>query len=83
MLENYEWYMGRLFDYKVQEFLETSVIRGTYVGGQQQVWGNPKTVKEIAAATKMSEKRVLGCLKRLKKKNVISPEGDSWKIAQR
>jgi hypothetical protein len=79
--ETYEWYMDRFFDCKVREFLESNVNKGVARGGQQQVWGIPKSATEIAIATKMSEKRVLGCLRRLKKKKAVSPDGDRWKIA--
>ena len=39
-----------------------------------------KSVQEISVAVRMSEERVLKCLKRLKKKSVVVPEGDKWKI---
>jgi hypothetical protein len=79
--ETYDWYMERLFDSKVREFLESRVTKGIAINSMQKTWGMPHSVKEIAGAVQMSEKRVLGCLKRLKAKKAVLQEGDQWKIA--
>jgi hypothetical protein len=80
--ETYEWYMERLFDSRVKEFLESHVRKDIGRGGQQLVWGTPKSVPEIAKATEMSEKRTLNCLRRLEKKKAVSREGNNWKISR-
>jgi hypothetical protein len=82
MWETFDWYMDRLFDHKVQDYLEknveiTNIFRPN--GGRDQI-SNPKSVSEIAEAVGYSEKRVLRCLKRLRRKDVVIRHGvDKWR----
>ena len=81
MFETYDWYMDRLFDYKVKDFLAKNVTpprQGSH--GQTLVYAIIKYVPEIASATKMSERRVRGCIRRLKKKDLIVEDGEGFKI---
>jgi hypothetical protein len=82
MLETWDWYLDRFFDCKVREYLQSAVTFAYYkprAGGVPQ-YAKPKTVSEIALATKFSEKRVLKCLTRLsKRKEVIKLGNDTWK----
>jgi hypothetical protein len=79
--ETYEWYMERLFDSKVKDFLESKSVMGVTINNVQHKWPVAADVRDVAVGTGMSEKRVLACLKRLKKKKAVSQEGDRWKIA--
>lgn len=81
MWETYEWYMDRLYDHKVREFLESHVIRSSALNGIEQKWAHAASVATIAAATKLSEKRALGCLKRLKRKKEVLQDRGYWKLA--
>ena len=70
-------------DEKVIEYLETTItIAGfTPPGGGRLQSVAPKTVKEIADGTGLTEKRVRDCLKRLrKKKEVMCIGNDVWKL---
>jgi hypothetical protein len=83
MLETYDWYMDRFFDYKVREQLENGVTLasyGTSAGGRIQS-ATPMSVEDIAKAVGYSEKRVRNCLKRLSRnKEVMRVGGDVWKL---
>jgi hypothetical protein len=82
MLETFDWYMDRFVDYKVQNFLESHVIKAAYIApqGVRPQSPTPKSIAEIAAATGLTEGRVRGCLNRLKrKKAVMLDRPDYWK----
>jgi hypothetical protein len=82
MFETFDWYMDRLFDHKVKDYLDTQIVRGsnTLPGGGRDQKANSKSIAEISAAVDYSEKRVRGCLKRLKrKKAVTSDQNNQWK----
>jgi hypothetical protein len=76
--ETYDWYMDRLFDHKVKEFMESTITRSS-ASGTERAWAIPKSITEIAKATGLSEKRALGCLRRLKRKGAVSREHELWK----
>lgn len=78
--ETYDWYMEKLFDHKVSDFLETKVTKGASMNGKRLTFPTPTSVEEIATATGFSTKRVLGCLRRLKRKKAVANEGERWKI---
>lgn len=80
MLETYEWYMDRFFDWKVRDFLQKSVVSQFGSHGQIARWAVAKSTKEIAETTRMSESRVRGCLKRLKRKNVITEDDKGFRM---
>ncbi|AEU36107.1 hypothetical protein AciX8_1769 [Granulicella mallensis MP5ACTX8] len=83
LFESYDWYMDRFVDYKVKDFLDAQITKASFThpsGGRSQTAGT-KTVSEIAQATGLSEKRVLGCLGRLKRKKHVAHEtGEYWKV---
>ena len=81
MFETYDWYMDRLFDCKVKDFLRMNVSPqklGSH--GQILQWAIPKSVQDIATATRMSEWRVRGCIRRLKRKNFIVEDEKGFRI---
>jgi hypothetical protein len=83
MLETFDWYMDRFLDYKVRDFLESLVTVSTVATPQGRAQrAEARSTSEIAVAVKMSQRRVRGCLKRLKRKNaVISAGQDRWRAS--
>jgi hypothetical protein len=83
MFETFDWYMDRFLDYKVRDFLESAVTISTVPTPQgRSQRAEAKSIAEIAGATGMSEKRVRGCLKRLRKKQAAIPVGqERWRAA--
>jgi hypothetical protein len=82
VLETFDWYMDRFVDYKVNDFLHSHVIKSKLQlpGGGRGQTATPKTVGEIARATDMSEKRVRGCLQRLRRRKCVTQESeDKWR----
>ena len=79
MFETYEWYMEKLFDQKVMEFLDKQVSPEVLTQHGPRIWAIPKSISEISAETRLPERRVAGCLRRLKKKKSVQEEGDNWK----
>jgi len=81
MLETWDWYLDRFRDHKVLAFLEEQIVRANYVKpeGRPQS-ATPKSVRDIAEGTHLSEKKVLGSLKRLKRKKAVTamPNGE-WR----
>jgi hypothetical protein len=73
--------MYRLRDYKVVEFLESKVIKSSALNGIERKWAQAKSVSEIADAIGVPEKKVRGSLRRLKKKKLVSPNGENWQAA--
>jgi len=83
MFETFDWYMDRFFDHKVLAFLESHITIANYVAPNalRPQWATMKSVPEIAKAIGFSEKRVLGCLRRLKRKKEVVPiPPDLWKV---
>jgi len=80
MLETYDWYLDRFFDSKVREFLESNVTPEYLTVHGPRRWGVAKSIPDISAATRMSEKRVTACIERLKKKKLVTRQGDDWSI---
>lgn len=80
ILETYNYYMEKIFDYKVRDLLESSVSAELLTMHGPRRWAIPKSLQDISKGTNMSEKRALGCLKRLKRKKEVVPDGDNWKI---
>lgn len=80
MLETWDWYMARFFDYKVLEVLEKNshVVSGGMAG--RRTFGHAVPVSTIASTTGMSEKRVLACLSRLKRRKQAQLAGADWKL---
>lgn len=80
MFETWGWYMEKLFDCHVLEILESNVQ--TYSGGMagKRVFGMPVEMKTFVEKTRMSEKRILACLQRLKRKKQAQQIGKSWKF---
>src|ERR1017187_350884 len=78
MLETYEFYMDRLFDHKVREFLDKQVSAEVLTQYGPKVWAIPKSLPEISTATNMPERRVAGCLRRLKRKRAVIGDGENW-----
>jgi len=82
MFEAFAWYMYQLVDYKVRDFLESSVVASPLASPQTRDRLEVKTAAQIAGATGLSEKRVKGCLKRLRDKGVVKAYGqDGWRAA--
>ena len=80
MFETWDWYMDRFFDWKVEDYLRTSVTAQKMgIHGPVQ-WAIPKSIQEISAATKMSEWFVRGSIRRLKKKKVVMEDGEGIRI---
>jgi hypothetical protein len=82
MLETFAWYMNRFVDYKVRDFLESLVVVSHLANAPTRDRLEVKTPMQIAEATGLSEKRVKGCLKRLREKGVVRAYGqDGWRAA--
>lgn len=80
MLETYDWYMDRFWDYKVRDFLRSNVVPPRWTAyGEIDAKAVSKSVSEISAAIGWSDKRVLGSLKRLRRRHHVAPDGDKWK----
>jgi hypothetical protein len=79
MLETWDWYMDRFFDYKVRDYLESRVEKGGNFGPVPRAV--PQSISSISSATGMKPRRVMGCLKRLAKKKQIVQTSVGWKIA--
>jgi hypothetical protein len=80
MLETFDWYMNRFRDYKVRDFLESLVIISPLANEQAHTRAEVKSVQQIASATRLSEKRVKGCLRRLREKRIVKTSGqDGWR----
>jgi hypothetical protein len=80
MLETFDWYMNRFRDYKVRDYLESLVIVSHLANAPAHNKAEVKSVQQIAAATHLSEKRVTGCLKRLRNKGDVKTFGQNgWR----
>jgi hypothetical protein len=80
MLETFDWYMNRFVDYKVRDYLESLVIVSHLANAPAHDKAEVKSVQQIAEATHLSEKRVTGCLKRLRNKRDVKTFGqDGWR----
>jgi hypothetical protein len=81
VLETYDWYLDRFFDSKVRHFVDGRRTPPQQTSsGHFMSWGTPTSVSEIAAATKLSEKRVRASLARLeKKKAAVALKDGNWK----
>jgi len=70
------------WDGKVQDFLDSHIQISGYVmpNNIRAQKGTPKTMAEIKEATGFSEKRILACLGRLKRKRLVSQkQGGLWR----
>ena len=82
MLETFAWYMNHFVDYKVRDFLESLIVISPLANAPTRDRLEVKTVVQIAEATGLSEKRVKGCLKRLREKGVVRTYGqEGWRAA--
>jgi hypothetical protein len=75
-------YFQRKWDAKVQDFLDSNVLKGGYTlpGGGRTQQGISKSISEIAVATGLSQDRVLVCLRRLKLKRLVAQDQPGyWK----
>jgi len=80
VLETYDWYMDRFRDYKVRDFLRSNVIPPRWTArGEIGARATAKSITEISASTKMSQKQVAGSLKRLQRRHHVAPDGENWK----
>jgi hypothetical protein len=80
MLETYDWYMDRFWDYKVRDFLRSQVIPHRITSyGELAPKAIPQSISEITAAVGRPEKRILGSLKRLRRRHQVTPDGEKWK----
>jgi hypothetical protein len=80
MFETFDWYMNRFVDYKVRDFLESKVIFSHLANEPTRNRLEVKSPAQIAAATGLSEKRVKGCLGRLRAKGIVRTAGqDGWR----
>lgn len=80
MLETWDWYMNRSRDYKVRDFLESLVLVSHLANEPTRARTEVKTPAQIAIATGLSEKRVKGCLRRLREKGIVRTFGqDGWR----
>lgn len=78
VLETFDWYMNRFVDYKVDDYLHDNVKTGAINFNGQMQWATAKPIADIVEATKLSEKRVRACLKRLKKNDRVREEVADW-----
>jgi hypothetical protein len=82
MFETFDWYMDRFVDYKVADYLksEVEISHKVYEEHYRRQTAKPHSIKEIADATRYSEKRVQRCLRRLeKKKSVARDDKGHWR----
>lgn len=82
MLETYDWYMYRFFDFKVHLHLESKKTQAQLTRfGHQPSAAMPLSVREICEATGLSERRVRASLGRLYKQRKVHPHtDDKWKV---
>ena len=79
MFETYEWYMDRLFDHRVREFLDKQVTAELPTQHGPRIYAIPKSISEISEGARLSPRRVNGCLRRLKRKKSVQEDGDNWR----
>ena len=81
VLETWDWYLDRFFDSKVRAVLEANFSPPFSMHGPRK-YGKPVAVAAIVEATKMSEKRVRACLRRLQRRKQAEQVGekDEWKM---
>jgi hypothetical protein len=77
----YEWWMERTFDQKVKDYLRTSVgPEYVPIHGHPTRDPIPRSLSEISKGSGVGGWWVKGCLNRLKRKDVITQDGDRWKL---
>ena len=77
----YEWIMERTTDQRVKEYMRASVgPEYRPIHGHPVRDAVPRSLVEISKATGVAEWRLRGCLKRLKRKDVLVQDGDDWKV---
>lgn len=76
VIEFVNWYREKYWDRKVEDFVESHIIKVGHVesGRVRLQTATAKTVSEISEATHLSQKRVEGCLRRLKKRRIVTME---------
>jgi hypothetical protein len=72
MLQTWDWYMERFFDFKVEDYLRRQIKLGMMVGGTQLRLHNPLSTKIIADALGWSERKTLSSLKRLYRRHKVT-----------
>jgi len=79
----YEWIMERIADQRVKIYLQGSLgpeyrpMHGHFVRDPI-----PRSISEISRGAAVAEWRLRGCLKRLTRRDVVSQDGDKWKIVR-
>ena len=76
----YEWIMERTADQRVKDYLRASVTDECRTQHGPVRYPIPKSLPEISSGSRVAEWRLKGCLKRLKRKDFVSQDGDNWKI---
>ena len=79
MIQDYEWFMYRYFDQKVENYLRESVSDEIPTMNGPRRWSIPRSREDISRATGFSGKRVSACLKRLSRKRLAVADGEMWK----
>ena len=76
-----DFYLDKCFDSKVREALEAKrTAPQLLTSGRFTRWGKPTPVLQLASETGFSERRVIGCLNRLKKKKqAVQQDDGEWK----
>lgn len=76
VLEFINWYREKFWDSKVQDFLESQIVRLGLIGpiGVRPQSASAKSIPEIVEMTGLTAKRVDGCLKRLKRRRLVTQE---------
>jgi hypothetical protein len=80
VIQTYGWYMYRYFDQKVEDCLRGSVSEEIQTMNGPRRWAIPKSLVDISMATGFSERKVSACLERLRRKRLVLPYGEGWKI---
>jgi hypothetical protein len=82
VIEFINWYREKYWDRKVEDFVESHIIKIGHIesGRVRLQTATAKTVSEISEATRLSQKRVEECLRRLKKRRIVIMERPGvWK----
>lgn len=82
VIEFVNWYREKYWDRKVEDFVESCIVKFGHVesGRVRLQTATAKTVSEISEATRLSQKRVEGSLRRLKKRRIVTMERPGvWK----
>jgi hypothetical protein len=83
MLETWDWYLDRLFHSKVRHFLHGKVTTIFKTAQGDTVYGELKTVDEIAKGTNLPEQRVRKSLVALQRKKEVVEEDGKWRTPHR